>query len=202
MEDNVRLAEASLEVAKRVGARRLLIASSSAVYGGSRPEPYAESDPVAPLMPYGASKARMEAVVRRQVPPGLECTFLRIGNVAGADALLLNDGQTGITIDRFADGQGPRRSYIGPRTLARVLAGLATHEGELPEVLNIGTPDPVDMANLATAAGFDWSFVDARPHAQATITLDVSQLDALLPFAPKDSDAAQMVAEWQDVRDG
>jgi nucleoside-diphosphate-sugar epimerase len=194
------LAEATLDAGLRAGVTRVLLASSSAVYGAGG-IPFTEDAPCAPVNAYGAAKLEMEAACAPWRARGLDICALRIGNVAGADALLLNVARTGpggaVVIDRFADGGGPVRSYIGPATLAAVLATLCRHPGPLPEALNIAAPDPVAMTALAQAAG---AHIETRPAprgAHQRITLDCRRLAALHRFAPGDSTPAEMVRQWR-----
>lgn len=195
---NAALAVACCRAAQAAGVGRVLIASSSAVYGAGAG--LAEGAALAPLNPYGAAKVAMEAACAPFRAAGLEVCALRIGNVAGADALLMNVARGGpVAIDRFADGGGPVRSYIGPGTLAAVLTGLARHPGPLPPALNIAAPQPVAMADLATAAGAAWHWVVAPATAVQRITLECAALAALHPFAPSDSDPAAMVAQWREA---
>lgn len=201
---NASLAEASLRAAFEAGVGRVLLTSSSAVYGAPVDgAALREEDRPQPGNDYGCSKLAMEAVCGPWRARGLEICCLRIGNVAGADVLLLHGlaakGQP-LRIDRFADGGGPLRSYIGPATLARVTAALAAHRGPLPPSLNIGVPEPVAMVDLARAAGFDWQWQEAPPSAHQRITLDVSRLQTLYSFAPTDSDPLEMIRRWTRLR--
>lgn len=129
---------------------------------------------------------------------------LRIGNVAGADALLgngaaLKSGER-LRIDSFDGGATPLRSYIGPHTLAKVLCELAQNHKTLPDVLNIGVSNPVEMAALAQAAGMAFDLVPAMGSAHQYITLDCAALARLYSFNATDSDPAQMVAQWRSLR--
>lgn len=198
--DNSRIADACLTAAQAAGIGQVLIASSSAAYGSGGGAPLCEGDALQPVNDYGRAKVAMEAVCANFRAAGMQICALRIGNVAGADALLLNaaTGQT-VRIDQFADGAGPQRSYIGPQTMARVLAGLVGRN--LPDVLNLAAPQPVAMADLADAAGADWAWQTAPQTAYQTITLDCSRLSGLHAFTPADSTAQAMVAEWQSLRD-
>lgn len=203
---NAALAVATLESAKQRSIPRVLLTSSSAVYGISADSaPIREGDPLRPLNPYGASKVAMEAACQPFRDAGIEVCCLRIGNVAGADALLLNGPRASeaipLTVDRFADGRGPIRSYLGPATLARVLACLAAHPHPLPPALNIAAPEPIGMADLAEAAGLPWVWRDAPTSAVQTITLDCSAISRLCHFSATDSSAAEMVRQWQLSRD-
>ena len=203
IEDNVALMEAGLHAAFAAGVGRMLVASSSAVYGAGEGVPLTESAPTHPVNDYGRAKHAAEALCVGATD--IDLCRMRIGNVAGADALLLNvpkaTADAPFRLDRFADGGGPVRSYIGPATLALVLETLARHEGRLPEVLNIGAPRPLAMQDLLAAAGAPFVWVPAPATALQHITLNCAGLAALHDFAPSNSDPAAMVAQWQDLRD-
>jgi UDP-glucose 4-epimerase len=195
LNQNAQLAEACLQAAETKHITRVLFASSSAVYGLGENLP--ESAPTHPVNDYGRAKLQAEAVAETYRARGLNVTSLRIGNVAGADALLAGitpDKQ--VKIDQFPDGKGPLRSYIGPQTLARLLARLL--EIPTPPILNIATPPPVSMADLATAAGADWAHQPAPATAHQRITLDCALVSSLYSFP--DTTAATMVAEWNATR--
>ncbi|MGC8857110.1 MAG: SDR family NAD(P)-dependent oxidoreductase, partial [Anaerolineae bacterium] len=73
-----------LEAARRARVRRVVIASSAAVYGESRALPLSEETPPAPLSPYAVSKRvdEMYAALYTQAL-GLEVVALRYFNVYG-----------------------------------------------------------------------------------------------------------------------
>lgn len=202
---NADIALACLTAAQMAGINRVLLASSSAVYGvDPQGHPFSETAPIAPVSAYGAAKLRMEEAAEPFRQAGLDICALRIGNVAGADALLhplgpdrCREGAQVPRIDTFADGLGPLRSYIGPETLARVLSNLCTTPSPLPKVLNIAAPAPVRMEQLAVAAGWPFVTVPAPARAHQVITLDCSRLAQLCPMEEKDSDPATMVAQWK-----
>ena len=182
---------------------RVFVASSSAVYRpGSNLN---ESAPLAPVGTYGAAKCDLEAEINQLDPGQTEIIRLRIGNVAGADALL---GQVvgrncsePLQIDRFADGCGPIRSYISPRMLADVLVSLLNHAGPLPGILNIGANQPVDMADLAQAAGLKWDWRDA-PREKAPlqrITLDCTALSRLVGRDLIETTPEQIISDLRQV---
>jgi len=196
---NRSLAEASLRAASEAGIGRVLVASSAAVYGQGRDAPWREGDPASPASPYGRAKLEMEADCAIWRAKGLGVSCLRIGNVAGADALLLNAGGP-VRLDRFQDGAGPLRSYIGPLTLARALLALADPALALPDVLNLAAPSPVSMQALAEAAGLEWAWQPAPPAAIQSFTLECRALAALVPFADTESAATTIVAQWKASR--
>jgi UDP-glucose 4-epimerase len=211
---NRRLALAVAAWARTAGVRHLFVASSAAIYGiPGGGAALAENAPCAPLSPYGRSKFEMEAaVMAAKGGTGPAVTFLRIGNVAGADQLLGNVARAGprnpILLDRLSDGSSPRRSYIGPQALARVLAALslaALRGTELPTVLNIAAPGAVEMAALLGA------YATHRPIAThdrpaprdvlPILDLDTRRLCGLHAFAPEDSTPAGIVGDWLGVRE-
>lgn len=205
LDQNAAIGLASLAAAEALGVRTVLLASSSAVYGMQSDRPYHEADTAAPANDYGRAKLEMEQrCAARARALGLRLCNLRIGNVAGADALLSNgaalkEGEA-LRIDSFAGGGTPLRSYIGPQTLAHVLSCLIENHAILPGVLNIGVPEPVQMAALAQAAGMPFDLLPASGTAHQYITLDCAALNGLYPFSAADSDPAQMVAQWRHLR--
>jgi len=194
------LADACLSAANAAGIGRVLVASSSAVYGGGRAQPWREGDALTPTTPYGRAKAATEDACNPWRARGLEVCCLRIGNVAGADALLLNADKPPLIIDQFADGSGPVRSYIGPVSMARVMLALARLPGPLPHTLNVAAPAPVAMADLANAAGLDWRWRPAPPTAVAHFTLDCRALSGLVPLSDTEGTAATIAAQWKACR--
>jgi len=202
MGDNIALGLAAV----RAGARGddgagvpVLLASSAAVYG-AQGGLLSETAPLVPVSAYGRAKAGMEArAADLAAELGVAVTSLRIGNVAGAD-VLLGGWRAGFALDRFADGRTPRRSYIGPATLARVLGDLAARamrRRDLPGALNIAAPGAVEMGALLDAAGLAWAPRPAPQGAIPEVALDVTALAGLVPLDPKAGTAQMLVAEWR-----
>lgn len=204
---NAPLAMAACHAARKQGARHVFLASSAAVYGVSDTD-FNEESPCAAVSAYGAAKLRMEreAIVwhRGQAAPGL--TLLRIGNIAGLDALLggVLPGVPVVLDPVAGTDDGPVRSYIGPVTLAAVFAGLvrmAATGAALPLALNIAAPAPVGMAALLDAAELPWHFGAPNPKALARVALKTDRLHRLVPLPPEAGAPAEMVAEWHGIRD-
>lgn len=204
---NVSLVEQALHAAAAANIRRVIVASSSAVYGCGAAEPMNELTPLLPSTLYGRSKRDMELTcgpVARAL--GLEVCFLRIGNVAGADALL---GQTRmrakgapVSLDIYPDGDGPRRSYIGPTSLATILCALALALEPLETTLNIGSPNSVSMRDLLNAADINWRPRPVLDVAQQDIVLDCARLDDLGLIAKKDGVPSQIIDQWHQAVGG
>jgi nucleoside-diphosphate-sugar epimerase len=187
-QDAADLALAALELAHREGIGPVLMCSSQAIYGSS-PGPHSEDEPIAPHTPYGIAKAAMEAAA------GGGACCLRIGNVAGCDMLLRNAALGPVTLDRFPDGQSPRRCYVGPLSLARIMIGLLATERRLPAVLNVAAPGSVAMSDLLLAAGLDFAWRPAPEDALPDLRLDLTRLGDLVPLEQGLGRADTLVAE-------
>lgn len=107
------------------GPRRLVFASSAAVYGnGGRS--CDETAPLRPTHPYGATKASCEEAIGRAVDAGwLSAAVLRYFNVAGAD----ETGELG--------EEREHETHLIPNLLAAVLEGRPCRIHDAPT----GTPD-------------------------------------------------------------
>ena len=184
---NASMATALCAAAKNAGARHILLASTAAVYRpGAQDIP--ESQPPHPANPYGAAKLAAEhAAAQTLASPGdPDLTILRIGNVAGADALLGCQGPALLDPVKGQSG-GPLRSYIGPQVLAQVLAelaGMAARGATLPRVLNIAQSPVVAMGDLLTAAQRDWRFGPPRDGVVPRVGLDANLLGSLVRLPP------------------
>jgi UDP-glucose 4-epimerase len=78
-----------IESAIKGGVMQFIFSSTAAVYGNPATAPVAESDPVAPMSPYGSSKLMTEIMLRDAgAAHGLRHVILRYFNVAGADPAL------------------------------------------------------------------------------------------------------------------
>lgn len=186
---NTSLALAACDLAQRAGGLRVLLASSQAVYG--RPVGPATEDMIgAPDTPYGHAKLAMERAVADR--PNVTC--LRIGNIAGCDGLLGPAARKGhVSLDRFPDGQAPRRAYVGPVVFGDILRGLLAHGAALPPVLNIAQPGLVSMADMLAAADIPWDWQPAGPNALPALEMDCTRLTDLLPVPI--ADAQGLVAQ-------
>ncbi|WP_096786971.1 NAD(P)-dependent oxidoreductase [Rhodobacter sp. CZR27] len=205
LSDNVPLGLAGCHAAEAAGARHVFLLSSGAVYGSARTCDLLETDGPAPDHPYGQAKLAMERAAlgwAETARPGL--TLLRLGNVAGADALLgtVRPPDQPVILDPVPGGGGPVRTYIGPLTLARVLerlVWLAAQGTELPRVLNLGAPPAVDMADLLDAAGLAWRWGPRREGVIPRVALGLERLQALCPLPADAARPATLVAEWRTL---
>ncbi|PCJ07296.1 MAG: NAD-dependent epimerase [Rhodobacteraceae bacterium] len=189
--DNWRLAEAALRAAPPGG--RVILCSSAAVYG-NQSGLLDETTPLRPANDYGKAKLEMEQrAAALAADLGIQLCVLRIGNIAGLDAIL-GGWRPGFQLDQFVDGSTPARSYIGVSTLAQALRGVLALP-QLPAVVNLAQPGLVQMGALLDAAGLSWIARPAPEAAIARVALDTGVLQGLLQLP--EAEVAQMVQQWR-----
>ncbi|KIN74318.1 NAD-dependent epimerase/dehydratase family protein [Sulfitobacter guttiformis] len=171
---------------------RVFVVSSAAVYGACA-GPNNEADSVTPVSAYGEAKLAMERATLA-LGRGRVCV-LRIGNVAGADAIL-GGWRAGMTLDQLPDGRTPRRSYIGPQTLARVIHALCGVP-KLPPILNIAAPGVIGMGDLLDQAGLPWTPRTPIGPVIEEVALHTAALERFFTFTSQESTAQGMVAQWK-----
>lgn len=193
---NTTLALEAQRIAAACGVNHVLHASSIAVYTPSE-QPHCETDPTTAANAYGAAKLAMEQALATATGP--KTTALRIGSVAGAESLAAavhNGGK--ITLDRFASGHGPERSYIGPADLAEVLTALChLPPASLPMKLNVGAHRPTRMETLLSAGGWTHGWRDAPDTARERATLDTSLLRSLVNLPDHTGNPDEIAAQWR-----
>lgn len=185
--ENAALAEAAVAFAK--GAP-LLFASTQAVYG---PQEGAlrEEALCQPAGDYGVTKLAAEAVLATYP----NATSLRIGNVMGADMLSRAMQAGPVVLDRFPDGQGPRRMMIGPLAFGQALIDLLALEEIAAPVLNLAQPGLVAMADLLAAAGVEWEWQEAPDTALPVLEMDLGRAQKVITLPPADPET--LIAEAQ-----
>jgi nucleoside-diphosphate-sugar epimerase len=150
-----------LEAARRHGAERVVLASSSSVYGDAPMLPKREGVAHSCLSPYAASKLAGEGLVSAYARSlGVDGVSLRYFNVFGprqradsdyaaviaAFAQRLLSGRSPII---FGDGSATRDfTYVGNAVLATLLAG-SREEALEGRVINVGTGRQTSIRDLA-----------------------------------------------------
>jgi UDP-glucuronate 4-epimerase len=187
-----------LEAARLHGVKKLVIASSSSVYGVNSKIPFAESDSIfAPISPYAASKLACEALghVYHHVY-GLDVVVLRFFTVYGPRqrpdlairkfATLIRAGRP---IPVFGDGSTARDYTYISDILDGILACTQANFGY--EIFNLGESQTVKLSYLIEllekALGKKAS-IDRRPLQPGDVPLtcaDVSKAQARLGYQPR-----------------
>jgi UDP-glucuronate 4-epimerase len=187
---------------------RVVIASSSSVYGEAERYPTREDSELRPISPYGITKLGCEHLARAYaVAFGLDAVVLRYFTVYGprqrpdmffrrvCEALL-----TGETFEIYGSG-GQSRSftYVGDAVAATILAMQAAEPGA---VLNVGGGEEATMleaiALLGRLAGRE---LDVRHVAGAKgdvprTSADVSRIGAMLGWRPETSLEDGLTRMW------
>ena len=156
---NVHGTELLLEEARNAGVRRIVMASSAAVYGDTDQLPTSEKTPVHPLSPYAASKVICEIYADMYTAAfGMEVVALRYFNVYGprqspesdyaaAVPIFIRQILNNKPITIFGDGNQTRDLvYVEDIVRANLLA--AESEKAPGMVINICTGEEISVLNL------------------------------------------------------
>lgn len=149
-----------LEAARHNGVRRVVFASSSAVYGNGATPPVRETDPPAPISPYGVQKLASEHYLRLYADlHGLETVVLRYFNVYGnrqdprsdyaaVVPVFLTAAATGRAIAIHGDGQ-QSRDFIHVEDVARANRLAADAPDASGGVFNVASGRATTVSELA-----------------------------------------------------
>lgn len=177
-----------LEAARRAGARRLVMASTAAVYGNPERLPTTERVPAAPLSPYGVSKASAELYLELYARRGdLATLALRMANVygprqdphgeAGVVAIFSSAAAAGRPVTIFGDGR-QTRDYVHVSDV--VTAFVAAAEAPVTGALNVSTGRETAVLGVAEALGVAVEHGPARPGEIARSCLDPAAAERAL----------------------
>jgi UDP-glucuronate 4-epimerase len=202
-----------LEAARLAGVKKVIIASSSSVYGVNSKAPFAENDPIfSPISPYAASKLACEALghVYHHVY-GLDVAMLRFFTVYGPrqrpDLAIHKFARriaAGQAIEVFGDGSTARDySYVtdildGIMACARQTFGF--------EIFNLGGSHPVTLSRLiellekALQKPAIIKRLSAQPGDVPRTWADIAKSGSRLGYAPKIKieDGIALFLEWFD----
>lgn len=172
---NVRGTVEVCQAARAAGAKRVVFASSCAVYGDAGGDRVREDAALLPISPYAASKAAGELILgawSRSL--GVDGVCLRLFNVYGprqsgeseesavvaAFASRLAAGRAPVI---YGDGSQTRDFvYVGDVVRAMLLSA-ARPEPFQGEPINIGGGKPIEIRELAEAMALAWGRDDLRP---------------------------------------
>ncbi len=200
-----------LEAARQNGIRKILIASSSSVYGVNSKVPFSERDPIfSAISPYAASKLACEALghVYHHVY-GMDVVLLRFFTVYGPRQrpdLAIHKFATlmtaGTPIPLFGDGSTARDYTYVTDTVDGIIACTKREFGF--EIFNLGESQTVTLQRLVelieTALGTK-AIIERRPNQPGDVPItyaDISKAKAQLGYNPriKIEQGIPMFVEW------
>jgi UDP-glucose 4-epimerase len=160
-----------LEAAREVGSRRVVMASTAAVYGNPETFPTTEDTPIAPLSPYGTSKAAAEWYLGQyRRLHGISTLALRMANVygprqdphgeAGVVSIFCGIAAAGGRATVFGDGR-QTRDYVFVEDI--VDAWIAAAERDVTGALNLSSGVETTVRELAEVLGVPHDVAPGRP---------------------------------------
>lgn len=149
-----------LNSSRKHNVRKIIFASSCAVYGDTEPEPLKEDHLKSPISFYGASKLSAETYIMLFGDIfGLDYTILRYANVygprqkhcgeGGVVPIFIENLRNGISSNIFGDGN-QTRDFVYVADVAK--ANLMTLNKGSKQILNIGTGTATTINNLYDCA--------------------------------------------------
>ncbi len=200
-----------LEAARKHDVERVVVASSSSVYGKPEYLPYDEDHPTTPVSPYGVSKLATEQYARvYNEIYGLPTVSLRYFTVYGP-RMRPNMAFTNF-VSRCLHGEPPQiygdgeqtRDFTFVEDVKRVNEQLLTDDSADGEIMNIGSTDTIDILTLAEVVrdeidpSLEIEFTDARKGDAEHTHADISKANELLGYEPTVDirEGAQKFIEW------
>jgi len=187
-----------LESARKYGVRKIIIGSSSSVYGVNAKLPFCEDDPIAsPISPYAASKLACEALghVYHHLY-GMDITLLRFFTVYGPrqrpDLAIHRFAQlicAGKPIQVFGDGSTARDYTYVSDTVDGIMAASAKQFGY--QIFNLGESQTVKLAyliELLERALGKKAVIERKPMQPGDVPITFANIDKarrLLGYEPK-----------------
>lgn len=189
-----------LEYARVTGVKKVVFASSAAVYGDTETVPVSESQPTRPLSPYGVHKLASEHMLGAYAAVhGVAAQPLRFFNVygprqdpsspySGVISIFADRARTGRTIVIFGDGQ-QSRDFVFVGDVARCVTTALFAAGGDGTAMNVGTGRETTVRQLAetiVALSPGKSAIEHAPPRAGEIIrslADVSRARAALDFS-------------------
>lgn len=200
-----------LRAAGRAGCGRVLIASSSSVYGDAPSAPFREDDHgIMPISPYAATKRSCEMLAHAHWHlTGMPTACLRFFTVYGprqrpdlAIGTFMSRIRSGEPIRMFGDGSSSRDYTYIDDIIAGILGAERTIDGLGFRVWNLGSDAPVRLDELiqrvASVVGRQ-AIVDRAPRQPGDVArtwADLSRARAEIQYAPHTPLDEGLARQW------
>jgi len=203
-----------LEAARNAGTKRIIYASSMAVYGEPVRNPQTELHPIHPTSPYGVGKHAAEQYVQTLAPLwGMTSTILRYFNTygprqtpspyVGVMTIFIQRCLQGQPLQIFGDGLQSRDfTYVGDIAEATLRVALSDRDGALA---NVGTGVGTSVKRIAeliieaTGAQVPIEHLPPAPGEARDSLADIAMLQTLCDGwspATRVEDKLHEVIEW------
>jgi nucleoside-diphosphate-sugar epimerase len=181
-----------LSAAATAGVRRVVLVSSTAVYGVPEKHPIEEDDPLVGVGHYGESKIAAEDVCRAFMLRGLDCVILRPKTFIGPERLgvfeiLFDWIRDGRRIYTLGDGSN-RYQLLAVEDLVEAILLSASKRAAAGETLNVGAKEfgnvRSDLQALIDHAGSRSRLtpIPVRPAEIALRALELARLSPLVEW--------------------
>ncbi len=209
-ETNVEVTAALLELAREQGVGTFVLASTNAVVG-PREDTIVEDVPLAPLTPYGATKAACEMLMSGYAGAfGMRTVALRLTNVYGQGmglkdsfvARLLRAASHDDGVRIYGDGH-QRRDLINVRDVADAVVSAVDSWPDGPVIIGGGRSysvlDMVETARQTTGRDIPTTHVDPQPGEMPAVIVDITRARGR-GWGPTISLSEGMREAWADFR--
>ncbi|MFF3432154.1 NAD-dependent epimerase/dehydratase family protein [Streptomyces sp. NPDC002602] len=209
--DNIAATHRLIEACEQARIPRLVVASSSSVYGGTTSRASREDDAVLPLSPYGVSKMATEqlALAYAARPDAATKTVaLRFFTVYGprqrddmAISRMLDAVRTGQPMRLYGDGWQRRNfTYVGDVVPAIMQAAHTEQTGRAVNVagpLTVSMRDLLDMVKEVTGSLVPYVEVASRSGDPQATEADPGLADAVLGYRPLVGLREGIARQWE-----
>lgn len=199
-----------LRVSERKSVKRVVVASTSAVYSNECQCPISVDAPLSPNTPYGISKLAAESYARLLEPNSI---VLRLGNVYGPRQVPLGENQViAHMLDHFEDGVPfhihgdgrQERDFVFVEDVAEAFLR-AIEPSSTPGIYNVATGRSISVNTLAATVAsqydvpeYKWEH-DDQQDPRRLIALDVSASHIALGWVAKTNieEGLKKTIEWR-----
>lgn len=213
-ETNVVVTGRLLELARRRGAGRFLLASTNAVVGDVGTDVITEAVAPLPLTPYGATKAAGEMLLSGYAGAyGMAAGALRFTNIYGPgmeakDSFvprLMRAALAGTGVQVYGDGKQCRDLVHVSDVASAVLAAWDTGLRG-PAIIGSGQSvsvlDLIQTVREVTGVDIPVEHIPAKPGEMPAVVVDTTRAREELGFRPKMALAEGLATVWDDFRHG
>lgn len=196
---NVMSVQNALEAMRMADIKKVIFASSAAVYGYHRGKPVKEKDPTSPSDIYGYHKLIAEQTVKSYYDSyGIDYVIFRIFNVYGGNPHMGKD-VISIFIRRALKGEplivkGPKkfRDFVHINDVAQAFARATTNNNISDVIVNIGSgvrTSIYQVAEIVKAHFPELEFKEESAHDDGTgLQADITLARNILRFTPRSPD--------------